>query len=249
MSRILPNRRTETNLKCFSRFIVDVTLLTSFISVFALPLWFLMLIPCSLQHYIGFIVKMDLLMMLQSLSALKLQIYFFLKSFSTCLRYSSNICKFISWVGPLPIKPSASLVNIILWFNVSIYVASFSVAVNAHVFYRAIEKKKVAEFSCTSVHIYVWMIVLCPSIWIVFYTLPQHLSGQLSVQLIFVFLSFLMLSTVGDQSINFICVITTTVQILNGGGGASTKLDDQPSMMTAIDGNVLRPIFTICCHQ
>lgn len=32
-----------------------------------------------------------------------------------------------------------------------------------------------------SVHSYVWMIVLCLFIWIVFYTLPQHLSGQLSV--------------------------------------------------------------------
>lgn len=84
ISHILPDRRTETNLKtlkCFLRFIVDVTLFSSFISVFALPLRFLMLIPCSLQHYIGFIVKMDLLMMLQSLSALKLQISFFFSFF------------------------------------------------------------------------------------------------------------------------------------------------------------------------
>lgn len=93
ISHIPPDARTETDLKCFLRFIVDVTLLASLISVFALPLRFLLSSPCSLQHNIGFIVKMDLLMMLQSLSALKLQIFFFFcKSFSTCLRYSSIIC-------------------------------------------------------------------------------------------------------------------------------------------------------------
>lgn len=51
--------------------------------------------------------------------------------------------------------------------------------------------KTVSECSCTSLYVfYVWMIVLCPFIWIVFYTLPQHLSGQLSVQFVSIFLFF-----------------------------------------------------------
>lgn len=83
--------------------------------------------------------------------------------------------------------------------------------------------KTVAECSCTSVHIYVWMIVLCPSIWIVFYTLPQHLSGQLSVQFIFVFLSFLMPST-GLPIGPWTSSVLSQWQKGGGGGGASTKL-------------------------
>lgn len=109
--------------------------------------------PCSLQPYIGFIVKMDLLMMLQSLSALKLHFFFpFPVSHSPLDKDTAvTIAYLFLGIGPLLIKPSASLVDFILLFNVSLYVASYSVAVNAHVFCSAIEKKSgwVFMYLCT----------------------------------------------------------------------------------------------------
>lgn len=57
------------------------------------------------------------------------------------------------------------------------------------------------ERQCLSAHVplctyfmYEWL-YSCPFIWIVFYTLPQHLSGQLSVQFVFVIFHFWVPST------------------------------------------------------
>lgn len=100
----------------------------------------------------------------------------------------------IDYYWSITYKPRCFFIHMLIsLFNIQNRVLFLLYCSYTHVSYCAIEKQWVFMYSLYI--FYVWMIVLCPFIWIVFYTLPQHLPGQLSVQFVFVLLNLWMPST------------------------------------------------------
>lgn len=87
-------------------------------------------------------------------------------------------------------------------------------------------------------------------------TLPVHLNSILHITSTLIwaikcavdlctFVIFDAVDRFANQPMNFICVVTTTERILEKNKKTKPfQKDDQPSMMTAKDGNVLLLIFT-----
>lgn len=108
-----------------------------------------------------------------------------------------------------------------------------------------------------SVHFYVWMIVLCLYIWIVFYTLPQHLSGQLSVFFVCIcvfilfFFCFFFIFIAVHIAVVLPWISLVLLQQLNGSRCWDDFFQKLPSLRQWLqEMEMLYCSFShICCHQ